>query len=688
MHRFKLLLGVLPALASPPGMAQEALQLPNPISIVKRLFSDVQGVGSTLGSALQAPPGHPQPPGAPSPEAAAAKPAAGEAVTQSPPVQPATEAQLRAELDAMKAKVEALEAARVQKEAEAKAAEDQRLAAAENARVEAARQAEAAEVAARLKRDQESAAAASAAARQQSAQPKPAATVAADPLPSRPQIPLAISDAVWAQIEASDAYRKLPKPQSLRITWDESRAVEYTGSSNRNLPASPNQEVRATTEITPIGDKCTLTRTEVVGRTSRSLSDSYTCGAFALGSVSNGKPSTRLDRIDAVEGSLFPLRIGNRQAVTTFTVSDTSSFQFRLASTCEVVGSGQAREVDPRLTGRAWKLHCKTSSSSPASGDREAESDDYYLEELATRLSTLQKVDFGSKSRFLPTAGSQTVLATEGPYASRNTITYGKYDWVSGPGVVAQISPAVTPQPALGSDPDSVAARREREEKRRQDLAEAERRLAEVLRQEQDQRAARQAAAQQQQQQQQAAGPAPGLFGGMLGGLASRVMDRNMATVNSAMAGTGAVGSAFGSVHNQIASKAKEGIAKDLASTDESRAGFAVASALTAGIGANAGSGPSGGGDKTPSTPAGGAGGKGGAELQACKSVVYPGNKSDPQVYSYDAIAQFDLCAHKATGDNRYLVDGNNQCKVLDGLLKATRGSFQAHFCQGPNLKL
>ena len=34
-----------------------------------------------------------------------------------------------------------------------------------------------------------------------------------------------------------------------------------------------------------------------------------------------------------------------------------------------------------------------------------------------------------------------------------------------------------------------------------------------------------------------------------------------------------------------------------------------------------------------------------------------------------------------------YLKDGNNQCKVLDGLLKATIGSFTPLFCNGPLLK-
>jgi hypothetical protein len=78
----------------------------------------------------------------------------------------------------------------------------------------------------------------------------------------------------------------------------------------------------------------------------------------------------------------------------------------------------------------------------------------------------------------------------------------------------------------------------------------------------------------------------------------------------------------------------------------------------------------------------------GSTTLASCSTVTYPGDKSDPQVYSYDAIAQFDSCAYKATNDARYKTDGDNQCKVLAGLLAATKGTFRPLYCSGSSMKL
>lgn len=72
--------------------------------------------------------------------------------------------------------------------------------------------------------------------------------------------------------------------------------------------------------------------------------------------------------------------------------------------------------------------------------------------------------------------------------------------------------------------------------------------------------------------------------------------------------------------------------------------------------------------------------------LAACAGVVYPGDTTDPQTYSYDAIAQFDQCAYRATNDSKYVLDGNNQCTVLQGLIAATNSSFRPIFCSGNSL--
>ena len=71
----------------------------------------------------------------------------------------------------------------------------------------------------------------------------------------------------------------------------------------------------------------------------------------------------------------------------------------------------------------------------------------------------------------------------------------------------------------------------------------------------------------------------------------------------------------------------------------------------------------------------------------ACSQEDYRGDTSEPQVYLFDKLAQFDRCLFKATGDSSFLKDGNGQCKVLDGLLAATIGTFKPQFCTGPTLK-
>lgn len=70
-------------------------------------------------------------------------------------------------------------------------------------------------------------------------------------------------------------------------------------------------------------------------------------------------------------------------------------------------------------------------------------------------------------------------------------------------------------------------------------------------------------------------------------------------------------------------------------------------------------------------------------DLASCAKKPYTGDSSDPQVYSFDAIAQFDQCAYRATRDTKYVTDGNNQCKVLNGLLKSTQSSFRPRYCSG-----
>jgi alpha-tubulin suppressor-like RCC1 family protein len=79
----------------------------------------------------------------------------------------------------------------------------------------------------------------------------------------------------------------------------------------------------------------------------------------------------------------------------------------------------------------------------------------------------------------------------------------------------------------------------------------------------------------------------------------------------------------------------------------------------------------------------------GGTEAECAAEPYKPWDASaplDPQVYTFDYIAQFDQCAWRATGNPAYVTDGNNQCMVLAGLLDAIGGGFTPRYCKGASL--
>ncbi len=75
------------------------------------------------------------------------------------------------------------------------------------------------------------------------------------------------------------------------------------------------------------------------------------------------------------------------------------------------------------------------------------------------------------------------------------------------------------------------------------------------------------------------------------------------------------------------------------------------------------------------------------AALQKCSDTKYAGTETDPQVYTFDYIAQFDRCALAATGDSRYKTDGDNQCRVLSAFIRDTGSSFRPLNCVGAVLR-
>lgn len=488
-----------------------------------------------------------------------------------------------------------------------------------------------------------------AAATQTPAAPAPAAAPA---IPARPQVPLAIPESAWAALEASEGYRNLPVPRSMRMDYQTSMLTEFTGSKSRSLPRQAPVVMQNVKEMTPISEKCTVMRVSVTAAaTPTTETFLYTCGLVSLGMVTGGKPFSHLERVEELSGSLFPLRVGNRQTARFSLVSDQGSqFDSRQETVCEVTAKGQARDVDPRLTGDAWKIQCQWNTLMGGTS-YPGKSDDYFLNDLGTNLSTVGQLDMSTKTNLLPVPGSKTVMDIDGEYGSRTTTTFVSYEWSAGSPYVAG---APVPSPFTGS-----AGPR----------ASVERAAAPAPAPAPTTAAAR----------EEAPSSGPGFGAGLLGGLASKIVDRNAAKVNSALSGTGPVGNVAVNLNSRLAEETKAGIAKDMMSTDEARLGGTVAGALTTGIGASKPGASTGG--------AGAAGGTGGAsktvtkEMGAACEAEYRGPSNDPQLDSFCKLAAFNNCLDRKTGTTTYQAQTRSVCSQLDQTLRSLKSGRAATYC-------
>ncbi|MDZ4255847.1 MAG: tetratricopeptide repeat protein [Sulfuritalea sp.] len=283
--------------------------------------------------------------------------------------------------------------------------------------------------------------------------------------PPRPAIPLGISEEVWKIIEASEAYRKLPQPRTSKVVFQGKGETEYTGSKSKSLP-NPGAKSTSTTRVTvPVGDKCTVTVTNTAtdGK-SDGVNESYYCGFIWLGFASGGKPTLVIRKIDELKGSLFPMRVGARltKRYQTAYLAD-RKYDSTNTVDCTVVGRLAAQELDSRLAGAAWKVHCKSSYNA----SNLKETDDYYVEDLGVMLSTIGAYDTSRNAHVLPSPGSRTLIEAEGDYGSRNITSYASYNWDVG-GVYEMPAPVGPPTVTASTNDGSTAAERDKSSQREQ----------------------------------------------------------------------------------------------------------------------------------------------------------------------------------------------------------------------------
>lgn len=257
--------------------------------------------------------------------------------------------------------------------------------------------------------------------------------------PPRPQLPFEVSEEIWRTLEASEAYRNAPRPRTraYRVDYEARAQTEYTGAKNSALkkPAPTTQSGSA--EGRSLGDKCWLqqTRTNVASLGKVVPTNNYVCGSVSLGTTDGATTTGYLKALDELKGSLFPMRVGNQLSVRSrYAYVADRRFDSTVTISCQVTGHEPAGNLDAALKGEAWKIHCRNGvSSDSAPTPTFYEADDHYLEDLGVMLSAIGRLNFNEKKFFLPHPGAESVMDTQGDYASRTTATYTRYDWSAEP---------------------------------------------------------------------------------------------------------------------------------------------------------------------------------------------------------------------------------------------------------------
>jgi hypothetical protein len=150
--------------------------------------------------------------------------------------------------------------------------------------------------------------------------------------------------------------------------------------------------------------------------------------------MADGKTNGYVGRIDELNGSLFPMRIGAKQSLRYYYVYlPDRSYDNNISSVCQVTDRGEARTLNPKLTGVAWRVHCQSSSTFNQGTSNASESDNYFLEDLGIFLDSIGQYNLTTKKFELPEAGSMGgVIEAPGEYGSRMTTVYKSYDWTVG----------------------------------------------------------------------------------------------------------------------------------------------------------------------------------------------------------------------------------------------------------------
>lgn len=244
--------------------------------------------------------------------------------------------------------------------------------------------------------------------------------------PPRPNLPIPLPDDIWRTIETSEAWLNLPKVRAYSVTSQSSQQIEYTGSKSATLPRPAATTENNNKQGQPIGERCLQIKDK--------SGTHFQCGMLSLGYMHDGKLLTKFKKIDELNGSLFPPRVGAKMSLK-YQLAYVPDAKFDSSSSlnCEVLAQIPGSSVDSRLPGQVWHFQCNSVYMS--GHDNKPINNvfnDYFIEDWGIMLSHIGVYDGVNKKMILPSPGSQTVLVAEGEYGSRITNTYRQHEWSLG----------------------------------------------------------------------------------------------------------------------------------------------------------------------------------------------------------------------------------------------------------------
>jgi len=263
-------------------------------------------------------------------------------------------------------------------------------------------------------------------AQRQAGSPSGAKVAASTAPPStcgRPRLPFAVDPAVWARLEASDAYRLAPPVRPLTLTGQYEGVTKMKAFTTRSV-SGEGMVIKPLTPcvaaVTRSNSYSQVTKGPMFSRETPKSGASDTEYMILGGLVPLGADGGkgRVLAIDEISGSLFPLREDATLHIAARLEADGGERRSNMV--CKVGEASSASAIDGRLTGKAWPITCRGASSATHS--------EVYLEDLGAPLRLLQTTSGGSGPSHISQVGARWTFVSP-TNGTRLDNTWTRYDW-------------------------------------------------------------------------------------------------------------------------------------------------------------------------------------------------------------------------------------------------------------------